>query len=220
MLEGFSQIMKNERRSPADKSPTGGNFCIKRIYLENIRCFDKLKIEFPKAVSPVPSALLLGDNGDGKSTVLRCLAMGLCDSSSASALFRELSGPFVRHAPDKPAPSAGSKGYIKIYLDSGDGSTYKIHTEIESVKNSEQVTQLLWKIDGNKPKEEVLQQEFPWDRIFVAGYGPGLRTGGTKDYRRYQAVDAVYPLFVYDQPLQNPELIIRRLIAAARSPSE
>ena len=162
------------------------------------------------------SALFVGDNGDGKSTVLRCLAMGLCDSSSASALFRELSGPIVRHAPDRPPPSAGAKGDIKIYLDSGDGSIYEIHTEIETVKNSEQVTQKLWKMDGDKPKEEVEQQEFPWDRVFVAAYGPGLRTNGTKDYPRYQAVDAVYPLFAYDQPLQNPELIIRRLIAAAR----
>ena len=181
---------------------------IKRIYLEKIRCFDKLELEFPK---PGTSALFLGDNGDGKSTILRCLAMGLCDRSSASALFRELSGPFVRHAPDRPPPSAGEKGYIKIDLHNGDGEAYQIDTEIEIVHDFETVDQHLWKIEGDS-KEPVGPLEFPWDRVFVAGYGPGLRTAGTQDYPRYVAVNAVYPLFVNDQPLQNPELIILRLL--------
>jgi hypothetical protein len=39
-----------------------------------------------------------------------------------------------------------------------------------------------------------------------------VRTLGTADYDYYLAADAVYPLFRYDTPLQNPELVIRRLI--------
>ena len=65
---------------------------IKRLYLKNVRCFEKLEINFDQ---PGSSILLLGDNGDGKSTILKSLAMGLCDDSSAAALFRELQGEFV-----------------------------------------------------------------------------------------------------------------------------
>ncbi|MHB9026599.1 MAG: AAA family ATPase [Armatimonadota bacterium] len=185
---------------------------IKRVTLNNIRCFDHLELDFASAGS---SALFLGDNGDGKSTVLRCLAMGLCDESSAAALFRELSGTFVRHAPSKSSPSVGLKGSIEIDLDSGDGSTYRIITDIISLPNFERVTQSLFHIVGDE-LESVLPQKFPWDRIFVVGYGPGLRTGGTQDYQKYIAVDAVYPIFSYEIHLQNPELILRRLIDTIR----
>ena len=57
---------------------------------------------------------------------------------------------------------------------------------------------------------------FPWDRIFAAGYGAGIRVQGTADYDYYLTADAVYPLFRYDAPLQNPELIVRRLVDTAR----
>ena len=49
---------------------------IDRLFLKNIRCFDELEIKLDGR-----SALIIGDNGDGKSTVIRSLAMGLCDDS-------------------------------------------------------------------------------------------------------------------------------------------
>ena len=52
--------------------------------------------------------------------------------------------------------------------------------------------------------------------IFVSGYGPGVRTQATGDFQHYLPVDAVYPLFSYTSPLQNPELVIRRLLSLAR----
>lgn len=190
---------------------------IKRMSLKNIRCFHNLNLEFASAGS---SALLLGDNGDGKSTVLRCLAMGLCDESSAAALFRELTGAFVRRQPDTSAANINQTGIIEIDLDDTDGITYRITTQITALPNFERVTQRLLKIKkngGGVPVEiRQYQKGFPWQRIFVVGYGPGLRTRGTMDYQKYLAVDAVYPLFRYDVDLQNVELIIRRLIDTAR----
>ena len=185
---------------------------IKRIYLENIRCFEKLEVEFTNARQ---SVLFLGDNGDGKSTILRCLAMGLCDSSSASALFREMSSPVVHHEPGTSTASADTKGLIRIDLESKDGNTYRIETEINTGENFEEVTQTQCEINDDRPPSNG-PLKFPWDRIFVTGYGPGLRTAGTQDHQKYSAVNAVYPIFVYDQPLQNPELIILRLMATAR----
>ena len=68
---------------------------VKSLHLRNIRCFEALDLELNGG-----SALVVGDNGDGKSTVLRSLAMGLCDDSSASALFRDLYGESVREGCD------------------------------------------------------------------------------------------------------------------------
>ena len=45
---------------------------LERLSLKNIRCFRDLEIYFREAGVPT---LIAGDNGDGKTTLLRCLAM-------------------------------------------------------------------------------------------------------------------------------------------------
>lgn len=185
---------------------------ISRIKLKNVRCFETLEINFDKSGS---SALILGDNGDGKSTVLKCLAMGLCDESSAAALFRELPGEFVRRKPGEKVAKTGSFATIKINLTGDGGWTYQIITRIISLDTFERVKQELLKFKRGK-KVKLGQDDFPWEDIFVSGYGAGIRVNGTADFQHYLAVDAVYPLFRYDVPLQNPELVIRRLVEAAR----
>lgn len=184
---------------------------IKRINLKQIRCFDEIEIDFS---SGNLSALLLGDNGDGKSTILRSIAMGLCDQSSTAALFRELPGEFIRRKKDQNEVPTGKSGFIEVDLAVKGGHTYRIVTKITSLKKFERVSQKLYKIKGNKTPELVEQDKFPWERIFVSGYGPGVRTLATSDYQHYLPVDAVYPLFNYSSPLQNPELVIHRLIKA------
>ena len=186
---------------------------IKRIYLKNIRCFDELEIDFKK---PGSSILILGDNGDGKSTVLKCLAMGLCDESSAAALFRELPGEFVRRQPGEEEVKFGAFGKIEIDLTGDDDLTYRIATKITSLETFERVEQKLFVIKNGKRKQIKKEEKFPWKDIFVSGYGAGIRVQGSADFQHYLAVDAVYPLFKYDEPLQNPELVIRRLVEAAR----
>lgn len=177
---------------------------IARLSLKNIRCFDGLEIELAGK-----SALIIGDNGDGKSTVMRCLAMGLCDDSSAAGLFRELHGETVR--------KGHGSGRIDVDLSDGTGE-HRIVTKIKSLETFERVEQDLFKRNSRSKKfdQPISQSKFPWNRIFAAGYGPGIRVQGTADYDSYLTVDAVYPLFRYDAPLQNPELIVRRLVDAAR----
>ena len=174
---------------------------IKRIYLENIRCFGEFGINFDQTGG---SILILGDNGDGKSTLLKSIAMGLCDESSAAGLHRELPGELVRKHSDKD-------GIIIIELENNK-IKYKIKTVIQSLPAFERIKQTVF-IEGKKSD----QDSFPWSDIFVCGYGPGRQTQGTADLEEYAAVDAVYTLFRYYEPMQNSELAIRRLVEKARS---
>lgn len=187
---------------------------IKRLYLEKIRCFDKFEINFNQ---PGSSILLLGDNGDGKSTILKSLAMGLCDESSTAALFRELPGEFVRRKEWQDEVPTGTFGFVEVDLDNRRGVTYRIKTKITSLKKFERVSQELFKFKGSDKPKLLEQDKFPWDQIFVSGCGPGVRIQATSDFQHYLPVDAVYPLFSYSSPLQNPELVISRLLFAARS---
>ena len=179
---------------------------VQKLTLKDIRCFEHLEIEFEEGESIV----IIGDNGDGKSTVLRALAMGLCDQSSASALFRELHGDYVRSG------SSNHQGTITVDLAGPRRSTdrFRIETTVRSLDAFERVEQVLFDLSSGT-KKPLTQDDFPWERIFASAYGPGIRVQGTSDYEYYLTVDAVYPLFRYDVLLQNPELVIRRLMDAA-----
>ena len=139
-------------------------------------------------------------------------------NSSAAALFRELPGEFVRRKGKSAKP--GDVARIEMDLTDGKNEIYRIITRVTSLGAFERVSQYqsLYRIRGRKEKR-LNQDSFPWQQIFVCGYGAGLRTQGTADDQAYLAVDAVYPLFRYDSPLQNPELVIRRLVEAARRSS-
>ena len=176
---------------------------VTKLRLRNIRCFEELTLELNGK-----SALLVGDNGDGKSTVLRSLAMGLCDDSSASALFRDLYGESVRQD--------NEQGTVEVELENPTrprSRRYQTKTTISSLRQFERVEQELVQLRKRTAPKPLEQANFPWHRIFAVGYGPGIRVQGTADYDYYLTVDALYPLFVYDRPLQNPELVIRRLAA-------
>lgn len=176
---------------------------IKRLFLKNVRCCGELNLEFDKLGK---SILLCGENGDGKSTVLRCIAMGLCDETSAAGLLRELPGDFVKRGRKTEAEGAS----ILVELIDNSNKKYEIITKIKSLEAFESLSQKVY-IDG----VESSQDNFPWEKIFVTAYGPGNRISGTADYQHYVAVDAVYSLFRNDVALQNPELVFRRAVDEA-----
>lgn len=142
--------------------------------------------------------LLLGDNGVGKTTIMRSLAMGLVDATSASALLKELYGEWVRNQAGKN----GKPGTIRIEFDEKDSNGNAWYTETVFEKTGSGDT---------KVSQETRPEDFPWDDIFVCGYGAARRAYGTKDYDEYSAIDSLYTLFQYDAPLQNSELILRRI---------
>lgn len=134
--------------------------------------------------------------------------MGLCDQSSAAALFRELPGEFVRR---------NSKGdsYVQVDLVGRSGLRYRIRTDFIALDAFERIAQTHYRAKGRGAYRPVKQDDFPWSQTFVSAYGPGIRTFGNADYSYYLPVDAVYSLFRYDAALQSPELVIRRLVDEA-----
>lgn len=172
---------------------------IVKIELENIRCFEKLVLDLTSAKGVRSMALVLGDNGTGKTTLLRSIAMGLCDQTSAAGLLRELYGDWVRSLGEHKS------GVIRITLvdESNTGATFEIETTIEKQDRGDTIV-----------SQRTEPEDFPWNDIFVCGYGSARRAYGSKDYSEYAADDAMYTLFQYDSPLQNAELALRRLNAA------
>ena len=176
---------------------------ITSLYLENIKCFEELTHKFEDDRGA--SLVIAGDNGDGKSTILRSIAISLCDQWSAAGLLRELSGEFIRDGCEE--------GVIKLGLISG-RKRFEIITCIKWDKKEtyEYPCREINRVykNGRKSKE-IDDADFDWRAVFATGYGSGLRTVGTQDFQHYFTGDSIYSLFRDDVTLQNPELAIRRI---------
>ena len=169
---------------------------ISKLRLKNIKCFKDTEISFEDEKGGVKDwSLFVGDNGQGKTTILRSLAAGLCDKGGASALLSEFQEGFLRR---------GEKiGSIEICLKDADkNEEYTVTTEIELVDNNESISQKVYPDDGN----------FKRENIFAVAYGAGRSVTGTESYKKYALVHSLYTLFSYEHVLQNPELGARRVV--------
>ncbi|MFL5740145.1 MAG: AAA family ATPase, partial [Flavisolibacter sp.] len=183
---------------------------ISKIRLENIRRYHDTTIE----LSIGKSVLICGNNGSGKSSLLRSIAMGVCDQASSGALLRDLTGDFIRKSSQ---PKSEREAHISIELANSSDDKYLIRTDIKT--KADAIFETV-RTSTKKNDSAVESNDFPWEKIFITAYGPGLRTEGAEDYVQYFPADAVYSLFDYTYPLQNPELAWRRFIDAARNPAE
>lgn len=120
-------------------------------------------------------------------------------------------GDFIRKTADDS--EEGREAVITIDLASASGKEkYTITTTIKT----RPAVGFEWVVTETKNDGDILDEhEFPWQNIFVAGYGAGLRTNGLENYVQYLAPDAVYSLFDYSYPLHNPMLAWNSLINAA-----
>ncbi len=166
-----------------------------RVELRNIRCFEYLDLDLSHDGKVRPWTILLGVNGVGKTTILRSIAIGLCEETSAAALMEELSGEMLREDADE--------GSIYIELSSEqDGS------------NPWTKTRLIRNAHGTIELQQEVSNPFPRQKLFACGYGALRRGLGSQTYRSYALADSIRSLFDYDAPLQNPELTFRRLESA------
>jgi energy-coupling factor transporter ATP-binding protein EcfA2 len=137
--------------------------------------------------------IIFGENGVGKTTILRSIAMALSDETSTYGLLSELSGDMIR--------KGCKKGLIELEV-----------IRDESNEPVTLTTTLLRK--SPKDKDTTVKKEpkkFPWDDIFACGYGAARRAFGSESYEKYKLIDSVYTLFNYDASLQNPEVPFSRL---------
>jgi hypothetical protein len=169
---------------------------ISQIQLTDIRPFKTLSFGLhSQDEGPLSWGLILGDNGTGKTTLLRSIAMGLCDAASASALLKDIPGETIREG--------ANAATIRVEL-AQSWSSPEPRLSIETTLTKGQ--------GGNvEVSQKTSPEAFPWDKIFVCGYGAGRSVYGIEDYEKYSTVDAVYSLFSYDIALQNPELALYRL---------
>ena len=170
---------------------------ISKLRLKNIKCFEDIELSFEDGRGGVKNwSLIVGDNGQGKTTILRSLAVGLCDKEGASGLLLELHGEFLRRGK--------KRGAIEICLKDKDNEKYTIKTKIEG--DSESISQDVFRGDCVGKKDTTKAENFKREKIFAVGYGAGRSVTGTESYEEYALVDSVYTLFNYKDALQNAEL--------------
>lgn len=166
---------------------------ISKIFLKNIRAFKELTIDLRSESSLSQWALILGDNGVGKTTVLRSIAMGLCDGTGASALLKEIPGEMIREG------ELNATIRIELTTSADSSDTHFIETLLSKGAS------------GDVEVRQTASESLPWQKIFVCAYGASRGVYGTEDQDSYSVVDSVYSLFNYKSTLQNPELVLRRL---------
>lgn len=178
---------------------------ILKLRLENIKCFEEIEISFENDEGDARNwVLFVGDNGQGKTTVLRSLALGLCDEAGVEALRADLYGEFLRR--DEV------KGCIEVCLkDETISKEYTVKTLIESDGTDESVSQKVFLGDcvNKKNGEEV--KDFKRDKIFAVSYGADRPVTGKNSYDEYALVDSLYTLFNYEHSLWNPEIAASRV---------
>jgi predicted ATP-binding protein involved in virulence len=166
---------------------------ISRIRLENIRGFRELEIDLSgQDGSARKRTVIIGKNGTCKTSVLRAIALGLCDVVDANALIAEPVGALIHRK--------AKAGRVEMVLQDG--------TETEIVIQQENGKEHV-RYQGTTDQGDFT--DWPQLAHFVCGYGAGRYGVGSDPGRDYRVADAVYTLFDYRRTLIDPELTLRRL---------
>jgi len=196
--DGWDQLLDNLQffkvRQTQPRSLPQSSLYLSQVEVVNIRCFERFKWSLKSRDGLYDQALILGENSLGKTTLLCCIALGLCNQSGATALLKDAPGAFIRR---------GKKsGSIKVILqDPKSGLTCEILTEL-SLRN-----------DGlaEMVRQQVTPEEnFPHTDIFICGYGLLRARTAEAGYDSYTRHHGVKTLFCHDATLQDPALILLR----------
>ncbi len=171
---------------------------ITKIQLENIRGFGNETLDFTKKTTsrnkllPRMRTVIVGRNGTCKTTLLRCIAIGLSDEEDAFGLITEPVGTLVsRNKPDATIT-------IDLSPEDGGSNATIVTTKLERIKSGDAIKDKSW--EGDQP-----------EKLLLCGYGAGRSAEGSDIKRGYRIIDSVYTLFWYEESLISTELTMRRL---------
>lgn len=165
---------------------------LKKITLENFRCFDELPIEFNEKIN-----VLIGNNGSGKSTILDGIAVGL---GSISTYLPDISGISFKKK-DIRVVNNQKKPYVKVSLETYEGSEWdrvqkrdKSKKTTECIPFSKGIKELRRYIDDNVLDNYNNSTSFEMPLYVYYGVSravldiPLRRTGFTKKQSRFDAL--------------------------------
>ncbi|MDD2900805.1 MAG: AAA family ATPase [Syntrophales bacterium] len=166
------------------------------VKISNIMSFDDITLSIENSKSPCFWNVILGDNSTGKSSVLRCIAIGLSDQNTAATLIKSWGADLLRdnNKPGKIIVTLGKEG---------SGPLFTITTRIIPKYSMELVQPKII-----RPKE---YEAYFWNELFICGYGIQRSGGGSEISHKYSPLEAVMTLFDYYYPIQNIELILHRI---------
>ena len=131
---------------------------IKRVHLKNIRCFKELNLQLTCPADGCRWIVIFGENGVGKTTILRSIAMGLSDETSTYGMLSDLPGDIIRDGCDE--------ALIEIeFVTQKDDKPVLLRTEFISESAGPYIVK--------EPKD------FEWDSIFACGDGAARRDFGS-----------------------------------------
>ncbi|KVA26786.1 hypothetical protein WI44_27265 [Burkholderia cepacia] len=177
---------------------------LSKLQFSNIRGFKNFALSFETPRKYRQWTIFIGDNGHGKTTILRAIAVGLGDEATSSELLALLPGQFIRMN-KKGTYSPSSKIIITL-------------RDFESKKQIDITTEL--KLDehgGVSVNKTVSDAAFQWNDVFVCGYGSNRGIGG-RMHSQYALRNSLLTLFNDRAGLLEPESVLRdfALMAAQR----
>lgn len=177
-------------------------YYLKRLVVRNARCFADVDLSFMRDHAPRMKTVIVGENGHGKTSLLRAIAIGLCQQREASALMGELSGSFVRRN------KAGNyQTQAEIIVDLYDTTDPKQEVSTRTIVTRD--------LSGQEVVSKTLTpKELDWRRVFIGGYGVNRGARHREARPGYSRLDAARSLFTDNTSLLDPEGTLRAISLA------
>jgi 3',5'-cyclic AMP phosphodiesterase CpdA len=167
------------------------------LSIENWRSLDRAEVDFMSAGSPRLRTVLLGENGAGKTSILRAIALSVAPLTEATALAAELVGT-QRRINRSGNTAEVARIVARFYDPTRPDETFEV------------VTRVVESEDGREElRRETTPGAFPWARIIAAGYGVGRGVRGSAELGAYDRRQALRSLFRDDAPLFDAESVLK-----------
>jgi energy-coupling factor transporter ATP-binding protein EcfA2 len=154
---------------------------LRRVHLRNVRSIDALTWELPGDADGAGWHVIIGDNGSGKSSLLRSVALALVGPTEAAGLRQDWS-EWLRAGCDEASIELTLAGHDPDAFAKGGrppGAELTVGVGIGRTEGQVQLTRTNAKTD---PSRHVWGTGRGW---FSASYGPFRRfTGGDKDFEK------------------------------------